>query len=633
VYVRIFYVSLELEYRYSWQSDPILEHFSQFPKIHIQNPINPMAKDNDQWQATRDWLASQMGVDDRRKAEVYLEIAKTATLKDTTYWLQLIFAAGIATIGLVLNSPAVIIGGMLISPLMGPILSLGLSLAVGDFILLARAIANLTLSCCMAISFAVFLIFSLPFKEVTSEILARTQPNILDLGVALFSGAVGAIATCRPVKGVITSIPGVAIAVALMPPLCVVGFGIGSAFSLNLSDGLQIAKGGGLLFITNLVAIAFSSLLVFLVLHIDTNIVRKNVKDWASNDLESLAVRDFLGRYEFLHRLRPIGSLVGRLLVGVLAVLALLVPLSNAFSKLSEEIVQKQYQNSLRRTATNIWQSQYSNYPDSQLRSSIERITLIEKDRLLIVSLNIFTSKLYSASEKEQYVRELAKSIDKEPRQIQFILTEIPTASNEILAKKEASPLSLEIKPASLNELQTNLFQSLNDKLNDLALPPNFKLIDYTLTTSRLQSLSISITYLSDRPMSDDANALIIQDVQTRIEIADAKVNLEHINRAMGEIIFDENQSTTSLNANTKLDQLGNLLQRYPNLNLFISVSLRNSENNTLIKSRFQAIASYLESKWQIKQNRLTINQLSNALILNSVDLQKNGSVSLQLTD
>jgi outer membrane protein OmpA-like peptidoglycan-associated protein len=133
--------------------------------------------------------------------------------------------------------------------------------------------------------------------------------------------------------------------------------------------------------------------------------------------------------------------------------------------------------------------------------------------------------------------------------------------------------------------------------------------------------------------MSDDANALIIQDVQTKIGIADVKVSLEHISKVMREITFEENKSSLPLTANTKLDQLGNLLQRYSNLNLFISVSLRSSENNTLIKSRSQAIASYLESKWQIKQNRLTSEQLSNILILNSVDLQRNGGVVLQLTN
>ena len=123
------------------------------------------------WQNSRNWLGTQMGVDEQRKAEVYLEISQAATLRDASYWLQVVFAAGIATLGLILNSPAVIIGAMLISPLMGPILSLGLSLATGDFVLLARAIANLVLSCTVAISFAVILIFSLPFKEITSEIV------------------------------------------------------------------------------------------------------------------------------------------------------------------------------------------------------------------------------------------------------------------------------------------------------------------------------------------------------------------------------------------------------------------------------------------------------------------------------
>ncbi|MFN9608311.1 MAG: DUF389 domain-containing protein, partial [Pseudanabaena sp.] len=277
--------------------------------------------------------------------------------------------------GLVLSSPAVIIGAMLISPLMGPILSLGLALATGDFVLLARAIANLTISCSVAIIFAILLIFTLPFKEATSEILARTTPNTLDLAVALFSGAIGTISTCRPIKGVITSIPGVSIAVALMPPLCVVGFGIGMGFSLNLVEGLQISRGGGLLFLTNLVAIAFASALVFLGLNIDTETVRKRVKLWESSDRESLAVQNFLGSYKFLQKLRPIGSLPSRLLVGFLAILALLVPLSSAFAKLGEEISFKQQQNALRRNAISIWQYRFSNFPNNQIRSSIERLS------------------------------------------------------------------------------------------------------------------------------------------------------------------------------------------------------------------------------------------------------------------
>ncbi|WP_103668155.1 DUF389 domain-containing protein [Pseudanabaena sp. BC1403] len=589
-----------------------------------------MAKYIDFWQTYRDRLAAQMGVDEQRKTEVYLEISQAATLRDTTYWLQIIFAAGIATLGLVLNSPAVIIGAMLISPLMGPILSLGLALAAGDFILLARTIANLTLSCSVAISFAILLIFTLPFKEATSEILARTQPNTLDLGVALFSGAIGAIAICRPVKGVVTSIPGVSIAVALMPPLCVVGFGVGVSFSLNWNEGLQIAKGGALLFVTNLVAISFASLLVFLMLHIDTETVRETVKLWESSDLESLAVQNFLGRYVFLKRLRPIGSLPGRLLVAILTILALLVPLSSAFGRLGEEVTQKQQQNTLRRNATNIWQARFSSDPDGQLRSSIERISITEQNQFVTLRLNVFTSKLYSASEKEQYVQELAQKLGKKPQQIQFILTEIPTASNEILAKKEEVTLPVAIKPPSLSELQFNLLQDLDTTIADLSLPPNAQLLDYAMTTGKSQSMLLAITYLSDRQISADAQALVIQDVKTRIGIASAKINLEYINTNGGEIIFEENKTSLPPDANTKLDQIGSLLKRYPNLKLLMSVSLRNLESNALRKVRTQAIASYLESKWQIPNDRSDITQNLNITGSESQNLQQDGKVLFQ---
>lgn len=149
----------------------------------------------------RDWFANRLGVGRERKEHIYIDLSKSATLFDPAYWLQIIFAAGIATLGLILNSPAVIIGAMLISPLMGPILAAGLALASGDIILGLRAVANLAMSCVVAALFAILLVTLLPFKEMTNEIAARTQPNTLDLVVALFSGAIGSIATCKEVKG------------------------------------------------------------------------------------------------------------------------------------------------------------------------------------------------------------------------------------------------------------------------------------------------------------------------------------------------------------------------------------------------------------------------------------------------
>lgn len=117
----------------------------------------------------RNWFASNLGVDAERKSEIYLDISKSATLQDTSYWLQILFSAGIAMLGMVLNSTAVVIGAMLISPLMGPILAGGLALASGDIILGGRAVVNLVLSCALAVGFAMLLVVLLPFKEVTNE--------------------------------------------------------------------------------------------------------------------------------------------------------------------------------------------------------------------------------------------------------------------------------------------------------------------------------------------------------------------------------------------------------------------------------------------------------------------------------
>lgn len=132
-----------------------------------------------------------------RKPAVYAQIYDTAEISSLNYWLEIVFSAGIAALGLVLNSPAVIIGAMLISPLMGPIMATGLALASGDLYLAIKAIANLAASISLAITFSAFIVWLLPFHSVTSEILARTNPTLLDLGVALFSGLAGSVAVCR----------------------------------------------------------------------------------------------------------------------------------------------------------------------------------------------------------------------------------------------------------------------------------------------------------------------------------------------------------------------------------------------------------------------------------------------------
>lgn len=164
------------------------------------------------------------------------------------YSFMVVMSAAIAVLGLLQSSPAVVIGAMLISPLMGPIISLGFSLTLLDFSQMKKALEGLVVGVALALLVAWMVVTFSPLTEATPEILARTQPNLFDLLVAVFSGLAGGYAVIKR-KG--EGIVGVAIATALMPPLAVMGYGL--AVHNN-----AIASGAFMLFMTNLLAIALS---------------------------------------------------------------------------------------------------------------------------------------------------------------------------------------------------------------------------------------------------------------------------------------------------------------------------------------------------------------------------------------
>ena len=183
-------------------------------------------------------------------------ITKNIDIKGSNIWI-LFCAAMLASIGLDVNSTAVIIGAMLISPLMSPILGIGLSVGTFDKDILINSLRNFGFAVLLSLIFSTIYFSLTPLGLPTSEILARTSPTLLDVGVAFFGGIAGIIATSRKDKS--NAIPGVAIATALMPPLCTVGFGIA-----NLD--LSIIFGAFYLFFLNAVFISLSTYLIVRVL-------------------------------------------------------------------------------------------------------------------------------------------------------------------------------------------------------------------------------------------------------------------------------------------------------------------------------------------------------------------------------
>ncbi|ETN96614.1 DUF389 domain-containing protein [Zhouia amylolytica] len=185
------------------------------------------------------------------------EIKGDIAFKGHTSWI-LICSIFIASVGLNANSTAVVIGAMLISPLMGPILGMGMSLAINDIDTLRRSVKNFLVMVVLSVLTA-FLFFKLfPLRDESSELLARTAPDIRDVLIAFFGGL--ALVIARAKKGTIASVIfGVAIATALMPPLCTVGFGLAIW-------NLQYAGGAMYLFIINTIFIGLATFLVLKIL-------------------------------------------------------------------------------------------------------------------------------------------------------------------------------------------------------------------------------------------------------------------------------------------------------------------------------------------------------------------------------
>ncbi|WP_375291476.1 DUF389 domain-containing protein [Qipengyuania sp.] len=199
------------------------------------------------WMALKAWWNQDVrdGID---RGNVLRRVASESA-STPRYIFMICMSAGIAILGMLLSSPAVVIGAMLLSPLMGPILGAGFALAEGKFIWLRLCAKALFVGTLVAILFCAFIVFVSPLQTVTEEIASRTRPNLFDLLVALFSSLAGSYAMIRGREGTIV---GVAIATALMPPLAAVGFGLATW-------NWTVFQGALMLFITNLLTIALTA--------------------------------------------------------------------------------------------------------------------------------------------------------------------------------------------------------------------------------------------------------------------------------------------------------------------------------------------------------------------------------------
>ncbi|TFG65062.1 MAG: TIGR00341 family protein [Spirochaetales bacterium] len=188
-----------------------------------------------------------------RKYATYEAVIANAT-ESPEFYILLILSCLIATFGLYQNSPAVIIGAMIVAPLMGPILGFSAGVLWGSGKVIANTLLTLVKGVVIVLAITFLITYAIPYISITDEMLGRTRPSFADILIAIASGLIGAYAYAN--NRISSAIPGVAVAVALMPPLCTVGIGLGMF-------NLEIAKGAALLFAINLVCISLAALVVF----------------------------------------------------------------------------------------------------------------------------------------------------------------------------------------------------------------------------------------------------------------------------------------------------------------------------------------------------------------------------------
>jgi len=446
-------------------------------------------------------------IDPESKPEVYIDVFDGADIQNVNYWLELLLSAGIATLGLVLNSPAVVIGAMLVSPLMGPLIAAGLAFAAADLYLGIKSGLQLAMSLAASVLFAALIVWVLPLDTPTPEIQARTQPNLLDLGVALFSGLAGSLLVSRSRStggGGAAALPGVAIAVALMPPLCVIGFGLGAGFVWS------IMYGASLLFLTNLAAIVFSGFMVFALLRMGDADVRLAI----ARPLLERAGKDSI--YGWLERrtsisksFANIGKFQWRLLM-LLAVVALLWPLSRAMIQLTRELV---------------------------ARDAVEdAVHLMVPDRESIISerINIHSDPisvwLVVADEVDpELVKQAEKTVIlRARREAQFVVRKV--AGAEELARLQDGYYGPAPPPVQdLETIRADLVARLQGPLDDLWPAERAKLLLAQIGLSA-QSTVVRVEYSAEEPLGDAAAEVLRNGLRQDLGVDDLQLEFVLVN-------------------------------------------------------------------------------------------------------
>ena len=443
-------------------------------------------------------------IDPESKPAVYLQVFKAAEIISLNYALELILSAGIATLGLVLNSPAVVIGAMLISPLMGPILAAGLALAAADLYLGFKALIGIVLSMIVAVLFSALLVWLLPFQSPTTEILARTNPNLLDLWIALFSGLAGSIVVSRGGGGGgVTALPGVAIAVALMPPLCTLGFGVGSGMNW------AIISGAGLLFLTNLAAIIASAFLVFYIIRMDSPDLRMKIGYTELEHASPDRLYRLLEKTRFGKSLGDIGHLRWRILMLLVCLAILFFPLRKSLYQLRDETVSRGV---VREAVRSLGPS------DALLTQQVD----LEPSRIVVHLVVASPVPAVRIREAERMI------IRRTGKEASVVVRKVAGEEELALLRDRLRPPTPAPPPQTMESIRAEILGRLEPLLKETWPAETTPLVGYEIGFTP-EDVVVRIRYESRKPMDTGAQEVLTKLLESRLQTPKVRLILEQV--------------------------------------------------------------------------------------------------------
>ena len=536
-------------------TDPLPDEKQRTPGEHAQSWID---------RVVRGWLSG------RDRAEIFTEAAGAGTNAGLAYWIVLVLAGAIAALGLALNSAAVVIGAMLIAPLLSPVVGLGLSLAIGDGRLAIETAVIVLVSTLAVIMTGALLALALPvpFQTITAEIAARTRPTTLDLVIAVCSGLAGAAVTVARRSRLSGAVPGVAVSVALVPPLAVTGYGIGTGWNW------AIIRGSLLLYGANLAGIVMSAMVVFLLAGMHRTEVLDVDATW-HRDTHTSALTGWVERIPGLRSLGVMRSVWTRIALVATFVAVVAIPLSASL----REIARESRIHAAVDRATRIFTSPGKSF-------IVSRDVELDQDQTRVV-LNVATTGWFSDSVRHEFERRVSADAG-EP--VSLVLEQLPASSGDLsqLASLIGVPHPPNASPASqvasasatTGSRVAALSAAIAGAVHAAILPDSVAVVAAALFVGDSATAPVlHVAYAAPDTLSRQAARIVERQLAGALGLADLRV--ESIRVAV------EPRPLGTLTP-AALDSIGRLVRRYPRL----SVELRAGDRRS--RARADSIAARL---------------------------------------